>query len=274
MKKIILLSMFFVSCGSSPEHIVVAQADVAPAMPPEAIKQAAEECLPAAQLNVIQGELDEVTHPSTVKIYPSRNGVSGVCTAGVIGSNKLITAGHCLEGADSVFIQMDGFKIMATKFRIHPNFQYNQDKLEFSYPTSDIGVIELPSQFNLAIPEAPLGSDHIKAGECFSWVGYGRNIATSDANTDGKRRIGANVVSRLMTINSTPVPSSRTKRTDMTSNAAASFGRGDSGAPVYNKDGEIVGLVSMTITYGDHESFESVIADTTNEQTRAFINGN
>lgn len=273
MKKIIFLAMLGVSCGESPERTMVDPMRQATPVPPEAIKQSAEECLPAAQLNVLQGELDEITHPSSVRIFPVKNGAYGICTAGVIGANTLITAGHCLEGVDSVLVEILGVKIMTTKWRIHPNFQYNQTILENSFTASDVAIIELPSQFNLAVPAAPIGSETIKAGECFSWVGYGRNDVTSNANTDGKRRIGANVITRVATSGSTPVPYSHTERSDMTSNASAVFGKGDSGAPVYNKEGEIIGVVSVTATYGNKDAFNSIIADVTNEQTRAFIEG-
>ena len=274
------LLMFLTACGTEAETTVNTYAH--PASEFSDTQQAtAADCLPKA-LNVVEGLATTRAFPATIKI--NTYGPSGgmVCSAGFIAENKILTAGHCLLGANQVFLMLDYVYLEAANWKIHPDYVDLNTSTQVGTNATDIAVINLtPAEVDaykaaaLAIGAplpgvAPLSPRPVFKGECFAWAGYGRNFLNQMSSSDQVRRVGANLMWNTESYLGYAVFYNKTRADKIVGATSAVTGQGDSGAPIYNQRGEVVGVASSIYEYDNWLS--SVFADTTGARIKEFIN--
>jgi len=247
---------------------------------PDAMQATAADCLPKA-LQVVAGSVSYSAFTANVHLWV--NGSKGwkMCTAGFIRDNRLITAAHCLKGATEVIIKLEYSNVHADSWEIHPE-DAGEDQ-SVAATATDVGIISLSietvaayKQAALAVAAKPpaigvVGTQRVKPGECFAWAGYGRHLMDDGIAPDGVRRVGANLVRSGMPYKTSYYTLySQISPDKVINDHTAMFGSGDSGAPIYNIKGEVIGVVSATYTDGPRIN-TSLFADVTNEKMRSFI---
>jgi len=244
------------------------------------------DCL-SNKLNVVAGEINSTDFLSSVKIrtYDDDSVYYGVCTAGLLNGNQLITAAHCLFDTKQVKIDFGYIQLEVFSWRVFPKYSgMVNDRINID--GTDVGVIDLtpeevivfkryikydmygnPRKDSLFVSKISDKSPII--GNCFAWIGYGRNKLGQQNSTDGLRRIGSNVITGIVNNNNLKVFYNTIERANVLNKYSAIFGKGDSGGPVYNSSGDMIGIVSSS---GDDLNYQdSFIIDITNNEVREFL---
>lgn len=132
-----------------------------------------QDSAPASSFNekIVNGvEQPEAASPQVVEIvFNFADGTQGLCTGTIIGSDSILTAGHCFENVPaSVFVKAGGKFVQATKAIVHPGY--------FPDPTvqaifNDAAILKTPP---LGLPLMPLEiSQPIQVGGDLMVLGFG-----------------------------------------------------------------------------------------------------
>ena len=285
--RIIAVFLFLCACGESQlatnnSYAISGSNDIPVAVDyPDDLQATASNCLPKS-LQVVAGSVNYSAFRANVRMFINSDNGRKLCTAGFIRENRLITAAHCLRGATEVIIKLEYADVYADSWEIHPEDAGDQDTV---YSTAtDVGIISLSEETVAAYKQAAVdvgatpptigvvGTQRVRPGECFAWAGYGRHQMDDGTKSDGVRRVGANLVRSGLSYKTGYYTSySQISPSKVINDHTAMFGSGDSGAPIYNVKGEVIGVVSATYTMGSLV-FASLFPDVTNEKMRNFIN--
>ena len=156
---------------------------------------------------------------------------AGVCTGTIISNDHVLTAAHCVVGAQSVIARHDRGVQSATSARANPF--YPADPLAF-----DVGVLEFPNiakNFGVS-PARILVSRRLSVGDRIRLVGYGDDGTPTLANGNPR---GTELIVRGVVIGKVT-----TVFADVNSGACY----GDSGGAI-TFDGRIVGTVQGGINF-------------------------
>lgn len=130
--------------------------------------------------------------PVVVILKNMPDGGTGLCSGTMLSPNKVLTAAHCLKGAESIDILFgtatDKFAyVTASSWDIHPSFTRNPN----GTLVNDVGIVHAP--VSLPVPNLPiLASGAPQIGNRVSIFGYG--ITAGAANDYGQLHAGSMII--------------------------------------------------------------------------------
>jgi secreted trypsin-like serine protease len=161
-------------------------------LPISACKSRAEN---ESRVKVVNGKaLKESDFPAVIQIaYDMGGGASATCSATWISDRTVLTAAHCIEGADSSpgkvsVVRGTGKGLRALKAISHPTYRPN------SGSGHDIAILvfkEQSSQFYI-----PVALTQAQAGDPLTIVGFGK-FDHLNGKSGGTKRMGTNKVSAI-----------------------------------------------------------------------------
>lgn len=212
---------------------------------------------------VVGGQEDAQSLPKTLRVYVQKKDRAELCSGVFISDRTLLTAGHCLK--DAVLVRVSGedtffasSNLTSTNIELHPSYEEDivedgsgqrHRRIGLGQIWADLGLVH----FNAgSVPEYLVGrlADHgARPSDPVQLAGYGSDSHKS-AHTKGIKRYGTNQVAYifreyndaigmkgLSDLFNAPEPNAN----------QISTGSGDSGAPLYNGSGQILGLLSSVI---------------------------
>lgn len=210
----------------------------------------------------------------------------GLCTGTFVSDFQVLTAAHCVEGVKSIHIiekqdwrALFSMKVIAEaeRWAAHPLYSI---KTKGRY---DLAVVEFPKATAPAI--MALKDVRPKLGETVTIVGFGNNdIASKIVNGDleqsgsthkrkGQNRIGALEEGQVIFTGS--LSERHAQRQGYGPGQKVGLGSGDSGGPMFNEQGELVGIASgvdvNTNEAGDILTYFSRFCDLSSESSRQFL---
>lgn len=204
---------------------------------------------------VTGGREDYLILPQSVGIGVIHDGEPGKaphCTGGFITDRLLLTAAHCTNGKDPAFVVSEhpAFKgKLVTSKLLYSNPDYAaRSKLQpaVDVTSTDIGFIIFPE--GTAPPEMimKIAPASPKVGDPVQLVGWGLNNQPDYETVEGKRHHGKSKVAKVdaaLDDKITLVGITFTDK-DPKDNEMVSAGPGDSGGPLFNDKGEVIGVTS------------------------------
>ncbi|MBF0443024.1 MAG: trypsin-like peptidase domain-containing protein, partial [Oligoflexales bacterium] len=244
-----------------------------------------------SSLSVVGGVENWSSYPSAIAIFffDSQKNPTLECTGVFISDSHVLTAAHCIRGSLSkpaayatIYDSADGpltaKKLVSSTFAVFPG--YVMGDTSGASLGSDIAIITFPKNSVAAGYVARLSSMSPVTKDRVYMVGYGRTkISSVNNNPDFKRYTGSNEVATIiknssdavLTVSLVPGPET------------AGVAKGDSGGPLFNSKGEIVGITkgngSISGYYVDDpiintypkSSLFSFFINVNNPKVRAFI---
>jgi S1-C subfamily serine protease len=182
---------------------------------------------------------------ATEQREPSRSGAPGLVSVGGMGSGvlisedgKVLTAAHVVQTAERIVVETLGGELMRAR-------------VVASHPFADVALLQLESAPSDAQP-APLGdSDEVEVGDQIFVVGAPFGISHSlTVGHVSARRLEDEIFDGMLV-------------TEMFQTDAA-INQGNSGGPMFNLQGEVIGVVSHILSHsGGFEGLGFVITSNT-----------
>ncbi|MGZ6332415.1 MAG: trypsin-like serine peptidase [Bdellovibrionota bacterium] len=206
---------------------------------------------------VLHGTLVPADQFSAVKKLSFKGG-NGTCTGTFIGPRTMVTAAHCIEAATSkkgFEASVDG--VRASGYQI-PSPYWNKKVAGFwAY---DIAVVQFPPSANF--PVMKLAKVRGKEGDPVIVIGYGM-----ERDEVGRLRQGPNRI-----INADPEMGQYLLRNDRDDPNFASATPADSGGPLLNAQGEVLGTaVSSEVRLERVQKINQIYIDTQAPEIRDFL---
>jgi hypothetical protein len=191
----------------------------------------------ASHLDITNGK-PTLRHPAIVQLEDNGR----TCTGTFILPNVLITAAHCIDN-DLSPLSVAALGGASSKTVVDPAF-------DGTFPQHDVAL----AFFSRAVVDDVMNLDfnEPKIGDTVTMIGYGRNFyktETQDAGLTGIKRIGSNNIIHvtdhaIAVIGTKDAFAPGLQQPDGTHSG---LGRGDSGGPLLNQAGGIIGIASSSM---------------------------
>jgi len=199
------------------------------------------------------------------------NGLTTTCSAIFVSPTTALTAAHCADSADSGVstnqeIEYDHIK--AKYWVTHPTDKYHK----YSLSALDLAVVIFPVA--VMFPNRPHWHESIGTpgiGDSVIMVGYGVSDISDviDFVSSGTKRYGTNVIkdvrAGVIIIEGLP---RKDGKTPIGINSAT--GKGDSGGPLFNAKGELIGITSVGTPIGDEKKVTAFVDLSTSASRRVL----
>lgn len=235
------------------------------------------------ELLVANGQkIESIEFPAVVMMKVGE----GLCTGTFVSDFQVLTAAHCVENVKSIQIiekqglsGLFGFRVIeeAERWAAHPLYSI---KTKGRY---DLAVVEFPK--GTASSVVQLKNVRPRLGETITIVGFGNNNITpkivdgdlkqtgSGYKRKGQNRINEITDGQLIFIGS--LSEQHALRQGYQPGQRVGLGSGDSGGPMFNEKGELIGIASgvdvNTNAQGDVLTYFSRFCDLNSESSRQFL---
>lgn len=181
---------------------------------------------------------------SSVMVLKQGKGGAAFCTGVALSRTAVLTAGHCVSGAQSLAVNFGGYGqprlVNVAGVSVHPEFV--PDAVRRRVRSIDLAIVNLAEPLPASIPPARLDAlGEVKAGQRFTIAGFGLTREGDEASA-GRLRMGSLVarepVSKILLWAHDP--------------AAKGFGActGDSGGPIFAADGSVAAITTWSTGEG------------------------
>ncbi|MBX9759143.1 MAG: S1 family peptidase [Beijerinckiaceae bacterium] len=181
---------------------------------------------------------------SAVMVLKQGKGGAAFCTGVALSRTAVLTAGHCVTGAQSLAVNYGGYGqprlVNVTGVSVHPEFV--PDAVRKRVRSIDLAIVRLAEPLPASITPARLDAQgEVKAGQRFTIAGFGLAREGEEASA-GRLRMGSLVarepVSKILLWAHDP--------------AAKGFGActGDSGGPIFAADGSVAAITTWSTGAG------------------------
>lgn len=154
------------------------------------------------------------------------------CTGSVVGAQWLITAKHCFENISTP----GDVEVYATNDRVNYGSPTTHAKKIFTHDDADLALVELGKPIELTSYKKITSGHQLEAGEQVALYGYG--VVDNEGNqTTWLKKATTKLDKYVDTYDGHMLQGSGVDGTAM---------RGDSGGPIIDKAGEIIGIVSTS----------------------------
>ncbi|MBU0608608.1 MAG: trypsin-like serine protease [Armatimonadetes bacterium] len=160
---------------------------------------------------IVNGQID-TGHPAVGKLYAG----GSACTATLVGTKTVLTAGHCVDGG-SIRFEVGGYKYNAAQVKRHEYYGGGN--------SNDVALVIL-SQAVTNVTPMPIATKAPTVGQNIVLVGFG-NTSEGSGNY-GTKRMGNNTISSL---------GNTTLSFNGSSGAKSNICNGDSGGPTFAEYG-------------------------------------
>ena len=246
----------------------------------------------AGGLRVVGGELSSVRKDISVELYGGNDAgeIKSVCSATYISSRTILTAGHCLAGMKTAFIRRDvpvtatsKNRVTGSEMRRVDSFKvfplYNNDDTSVGSSLNDVALVTV-AESDAVLDWAEINLSGVSAGPCtpVNWVGYGDSTLKAGVGRGG-RRVGFNQISSILNYKDSDQTLRRliewSAPKDNISLTSSFVGMGDSGAGLFNDDGEVVGVVNAKTKIADVKGeYHAYGTDLSDPKVSEWINDN
>lgn len=215
-----------------------------------------------------------------------RYGQGNLCTGTYISDRVILTAAHCVQTGDEVeVVRMQrseagvDFTVLARSLATlaHPDYKRPENV------ASDLGLIKMPAASSKHWSN--IAQRGAAVGDAVRMVGFGHNYINQYTDAyqmvekgAGEKRSGTNTIATTvdgsLRFKGFISPREAGDKGESVGNKVG-IGGGDSGGPLFNQSGELVGVASaQNPEWGEWESIrsmESVFVDLTNPSARDFL---
>ena len=204
----------------------------------------------SSALKIVGGEIDLQSFPATVgyTILDVNDDLIAYCTGTFVRDDLLITAGHCatMENAAkfvvySKLVPLSQTRPSSIEYSTHPYYTGPEGGAPVPYDLAFIIFPKGTAPSNMIAPVTAVVNTPPDVDSVVTMVGYGDATSEWEALSLGERRIGHNKVADNVRVQQLFNMIAVTTASGPTSSSNASTNRGDSGGPLYDAKGTLVG---------------------------------
>jgi len=216
-------------------------------------------------VKVVNGTIDDGSFPATVALAAlnANDDLLLYCTGTFIRDDLLMTAAHCTQGVGTNrFVVFSGLapwgkeKPISSQYTVHQDFSMDEP----SPRPSDLAFIIFSKNTAPTNMIAQLASEDDQANDSVTMVGYGGATPSWQWDLLGVRRTAKNQIAGLWYGGPYRMIKVNTK-SEFTSADAGSINEGDSGGPLYNAQGKLIGIGQSGKYLEDEKYWDSRFID-------------